>query len=147
MCRITFDGPLVHIWCERCNSNESILSRWKGWFWLSTSSIARVLVFFFGFYDSTFTIIFPCCWASNFFISVLLKIYIYLSKLHAKNLPLESLLLPFLQLAGYSYPDFLDRAYEYYIQGLWYYNIVSYLDGLQCQYTCNFDFLRHHQIA
>ena len=73
MCRITFDGPLVHIWCERCNSNEPILTRWKGWFWLSTSSIARVLVFFFGFYDSTFTIIFPCCWASNFLISVLLK--------------------------------------------------------------------------
>merc|ERR1712131_170095 len=98
-----FDGPLVHIWCERCNSNEPILTRWKGWFWLSTSSIARVLVFFFGFYDSTFTIIFPCCWASNFFYF---------------RFALESLLLPFLQLVGYSYPDFLDRAYEYYIQGL-----------------------------
>ena len=70
--RFTFDGPFVHIWCQRCDSNKSILSRWKVWFWFTTSSITRISIFFFNFY-CRLSIIFPCLWISHFCITVLLN--------------------------------------------------------------------------
>ena len=130
---ITFDGPLVHIWCERCNSNKPILPRWKIWFWFTTSSIARISIFFFSFY-CRFTIIFPCLWISHFCITVLLNKFLNSipssessRRAKCKNLlPPKSLLLLILQLEGCFYLDYLlDQLYGCYIQGLWCCNTVS----------------------
>ena len=59
------DGPFVHIWCERCNSNKSILS--------STTGITFPFSVFFFSFDCRFAIIFPFFWIANYCIGVLLK--------------------------------------------------------------------------